>query len=83
MLMCAGKPQAFPHELIENLILAADEDGTVHFDFPMREGQTVKVTAGPFADFLGKLEHLDDNGRVSVLLEMMGGNSTSGIAADH
>ena len=81
--MCAGKPHAFPHELIENLILAADEDGTVHFDFPMREGQTVNVSAGPFADFLGKLEHLDDNGRVSVLLEMIGGNSTSGIAADH
>jgi len=81
--MCASKPQAFPHELIENLILAADEDGTVHFDFPMRKGQTVKASAGPFADFLGKLEHLDDNGRVSVLQEMMGGNSTSGIAADH
>jgi transcriptional antiterminator RfaH len=31
------------------------------------------VTAGPFADFVGELEYLDDNGRVRVLLEIMGG----------
>lgn len=73
LLMCAGEPQAVPHGLIENLILAANEDGTVHFDFPLHEGQTVKVTAGPFADLLGRLERLDDKGRVSVLLELMGG----------
>jgi transcriptional antiterminator RfaH len=36
-------------------------------------GQGVRVTAGPFADFVGELEHLDDNGRVRVLLEIMGG----------
>jgi transcriptional antiterminator RfaH len=39
----------------------------------LKEGQSVRVTAGPFADFIGELEHLDDKGRVSVLLEIMGG----------
>ena len=39
----------------------------------LKKGQTVRVTAGPFADFVGELEHLDDNGRVRVLLEIMGG----------
>jgi transcription antitermination factor NusG len=32
----------------------------------------VKVTAGVFAEFVGQLERLDDNGRVRVLLEIMG-----------
>jgi transcription antitermination factor NusG len=31
--------------------------------------------AGPFADLIGQLEHLDDNGRVRVLLEIMGGST--------
>jgi transcriptional antiterminator RfaH len=39
----------------------------------LKQGQTVVVTAGPFADLVGQLERLDDNGRVRVLLELMGG----------
>jgi len=74
LLMCAGEPQPVPHGLVENLILAADEDGTVHFDYVLHQGQMVKVTAGPFADLVGRLERLDDKGRVSVLLELMGGS---------
>ena len=52
---------------------AADRDGNVRFDFYLREGQLVKVGAGPFADLIGRLESLDDKGRVNVLPEMLGG----------
>jgi transcriptional antiterminator RfaH len=34
----------------------------------------VKILTGPFADFVGTLERLDDQGRVKVLLDMMGGS---------
>jgi transcription elongation factor/antiterminator RfaH len=73
ILMCAGEPRAVPRGLVEGLIQTADPDGTVHFDFHLREGQTIKVGAGPFADLIGRLERLDDKGRVNVLLEMLGG----------
>jgi transcriptional antiterminator RfaH len=33
----------------------------------------VKILTGPFADFVGTLEWLDGQGRVKVLLDMMGG----------
>jgi transcriptional antiterminator RfaH len=72
VLMCASEPQPVPHGLVESLIQAADADGTVRFDFNLREGQSVKVWAGPFADLIGRLERLDDRGRVNVLLEMLG-----------
>ena len=74
LLMCAGEPQPVPHGLVENLILAADQDGTVHFDYALHQGQIIKVTAGPFVDLVGRLERLADKGRVSVLLELMGGS---------
>lgn len=83
LLMCGGEPQAIPPGLIENLILATDDAGAVHFDFHMHAGQTVKVTAGPFADFLGQLERLDDKGRVSVLLELMGGTVRVALPREH
>lgn len=74
LLMCAGEPQPVPHGLVEKLILAANEEGTVQFDYALRQGQIVKVAAGPFADLVGRLDRLDDKGRVSVLLEFMGGS---------
>ena len=33
----------------------------------------MRVTAGPFAELIGTLERLDDQGRVRVLLDILGG----------
>lgn len=74
LLMCTGGPQPVPPGLVENLMLSADEDGTVRFDYALHQGQRIKVAAGPFAELVGRLERLDDRGRVSVLLEIMGGS---------
>jgi transcriptional antiterminator RfaH len=38
-----------------------------------RPGDRVRLIAGPFAEQLGVLERLDGNGRVSLLLEILGG----------
>jgi transcription antitermination factor NusG len=73
LLMQGGEPQPVPHGVVENLINAADPEGNIRFDFHLKAGQTVKVTAGPFVNLIGQLERLDDNGRVRVLLEIMGG----------
>ena len=71
--MQGGEPQAVPHGVVEGLINAADPEGFVQFHLHLKEGQMVRVTAGPFADLVGQLQQLDDNGRVRVLLEIMGG----------
>jgi transcriptional antiterminator RfaH len=63
-------------------MLAADQDGTVHFDYALHQGQIIKVTAGPFVDLVGRLERLDDKGRVSVLLELMGGSVRVALPQD-
>jgi transcription elongation factor/antiterminator RfaH len=73
LLTYGGEPRPVPHGVVESLIEAADPDGNILFDFHLREGQSIRVTAGPFADLVGRLERLDDHDRVSVLLEIMGG----------
>jgi transcriptional antiterminator RfaH len=73
LLMYGGEPQPVPRGVVENLTAAADLEGNIRFDFHLKEGQTVRVMAGPFADLVGQLERLDDNGRVRVLLEILGG----------
>src|SRR6478609_8784474 len=66
LLMCAGEPQPVPHGVVESLIEATDAEGNIHYEFRLKEGQAVKVTAGPFVDLVGQLERLDDTGRVRV-----------------
>jgi transcription elongation factor/antiterminator RfaH len=73
LLTYGAEPRPVPPGVVEGLIEASDSEGNVQFDFHLRAGQTVRVTAGPFADLVGELEYLDDNGRVRVLLEIMGG----------
>jgi transcription elongation factor/antiterminator RfaH len=74
LLTYCGEPQSVPHGVVESLVAAADPQGNVQFHFNLKEGQAIKVIAGPFADLVGQLERLDDNGRVRVLLELMGGS---------
>ena len=73
LITYGAEPQPVPRGVVESLIEAVDTEGNIQFDFHLKEGQLVRVTAGPFADFVGELEQLDDNGRVRVLLEIMGG----------
>jgi transcription antitermination factor NusG len=72
LLMCGGEPQPVPHGLVENPIATTDIDGNIHFEHHLREGQSVKAIAGPFANLIGTLEQLDEKWRVRILLELMG-----------
>lgn len=72
LLMQGGEPLPVPSGVVETLIDAADGEGTIQLNQPLEKGQGISVTAGPFADLIGELERLDDNGRVGVLLEIMG-----------
>jgi len=73
LITYGGEPRPVPYGVVERLLEAADPEGNILFDFYLREGQSIRVTAGPFADLVGRLERLDDHDRVSVLLEIMGG----------
>jgi transcription elongation factor/antiterminator RfaH len=74
LLTHGGEPQPVPYGVVEHLIAASDLDGNVCFQFSLKEGDAIKIIAGPFADLVGQLERLDGDGRVRVLLELMGGS---------
>jgi transcription elongation factor/antiterminator RfaH len=71
LVTCEGRPIPVPIGVVESLIARSDGNVTV-IDHVIVEGQSVRILSGPFADFVGTLERLDDAGRVRVLLEMMG-----------
>jgi transcription elongation factor/antiterminator RfaH len=75
VIMAGDRPQPAPHGVVEALIALADGRDVLRFDEGDRlaVGQRVRILAGPFAEQIGLLQRLDDNGRVRLLLDIMGG----------
>jgi transcriptional antiterminator RfaH len=74
-----GSPIAVPAGVVEAL-LARFDGQLVRFDVDLKPGQRVRLLSGPFADFVGTIERLDNTGRVRVLLELM--NAAMPITVD-
>ena len=66
-----GRPVSVPVGVVESL-MGRSNGGLTRLDYGVSEGQRVRILSGPFADFVGRLEQMDEPGRVKVLLEMMG-----------
>jgi len=83
LVMCGDEPHPVPYGVVESLMNACDEDGIFHHGLRLKAGDPVRMITGPFAEQLGTLEHLDDNDRVRVLLDLLGRKvSISTKAAD-
>jgi transcription elongation factor/antiterminator RfaH len=72
LFTCEDRPVPVPEGIVETLIRNSDEANLTLFSSGLTAGRTVRILSGPFADFVGTLERLDDAGRVRVLLDMMG-----------
>ena len=64
LIMGAEQPLPVPPGVVETLM---------RLDRDLEIGQKVRILSGPFADAICRLVHLDEKGRVRVLLEIMGG----------
>jgi transcriptional antiterminator RfaH len=65
-------PTPVPSGVIEAIRVRTDGDGVVDWTTTLHVGQTVRINNGPFADLIGTLEHLSPEGRVRVLVHLMG-----------
>jgi transcription elongation factor/antiterminator RfaH len=72
LVMRGDRPHPVPCGVVEALIAAADARGILQLGDKLQLGETVRLMAGPFAEHLAILDHLDDAGRVRVLLEILG-----------
>jgi transcription antitermination factor NusG len=72
LIMGSEQPKPVPPGVIEGLLASCESSGAVRLDDGLEIGQQVRILSGPFAETLCRLAHLDDRGRVRVLLEIMG-----------
>ena len=72
-ILCRGdRPMPVPSGFMEALRQTIDGEGAVAVPETLKPGQKVRLIAGPFVDCVGTLLHLTANGRVSLLLQLLG-----------
>lgn len=74
-----GVPAPVPIGVVSELMLRCDVSGKLLPPKRLAPGEWVRVTAGPFADFVGQIEKIAPDRRVWVLLELMGGQTRVAI----
>ena len=79
LVMAETAPMPAPRGVVECLLAYRDETGVCRFDRDLAAGQAVRVVSGPLAQALGTLDRLDGNGRVRVLINILGGQVAATI----
>ena len=84
LIMGEVAPKPVPAGIVERLRAQADGRGVLRYDprAALRPGDSVRLLSGPFAEQVGCLERLDDQGRVRVLLEIMSGRVSVDLGGD-
>jgi len=72
LLTYGDVPLPVPKGVVESIEARLNAEGAIDWSASFAYGQAVRICDGPFADFVGRIEHLDGTGRVCILLDLMG-----------
>ena len=68
-----NKPSEISSDLIQDLKIRYEINSNTTQKETLKPGDSIKFYSGPFADVIAKVESVDENNRIWVLLEAMGG----------
>lgn len=74
------EPAAVPLEIVNELMLRCDPSGRILPPKMLQPGDRVRITTGPFADFVAEVEKIAPDRRVWVLMELMGGQTRVAVS---
>ena len=72
LISFGDQPSPIPPDLISGLMLRCDADSKLLPPKQLSKGDAVQIFTGPFANYIAKVEMIDAEQRVWVLMELMG-----------
>jgi len=82
-LVSFGKdPAPVPLDIVSQLMLRCDASGKLLPPRLLNPGDQVRLSTGPFADFVATVESIAPDRRVFVLMEIMGGETRVAVPVD-
>ena len=76
------EPATVPLDIVSQLMLRCDAAGKLLPPKLLKPGDQVRLTTGPFADFVATIENIAPDRRVWVLMDIMGGQTRVAVGAD-
>ena len=77
-----GAPVPVPLDIVSQLMLRCDAEGKLLPPRLLKPGDEVRVTSGPFAEFVATVEAIALDRRVWVLMELMGAPTRVAVKAE-
>jgi len=77
-----GNPKPLPLQLISGLMQRCDAANTMIPLNRFNEGDSVEMLTGPFANFIAKVDTIDPEQRIWVLMDFMGQKTRMQVTAD-
>lgn len=65
-------PATVPTEIISQLKASCDKNSVIRSREALTRGDNVRISAGPFVDFVGRVERLNPDQRAWILLDILG-----------
>lgn len=75
-----NQPTSVPYDLVSGLMKRCNADGTLLPSNQINKGDLVQLLTGPFADYVARVETIDAEQRIWILMELMG--RTTRISVD-
>jgi transcriptional antiterminator RfaH len=72
LLRADRQPALLPPDFMAALQIRCDPSGHLLPDAALAPGTRIRVTQGPFADTVSQIESLDRDGRISILIALLG-----------
>lgn len=72
LITANDRPLQLPDGFVEGMIAGTPPGCAQPRNPDFRLNELVRLTDGPFAELIGRIQQLDERGRVNVLLEIMG-----------
>lgn len=78
-----GYPKSVPIDLVSGLKSRCDHSGKLLPPALLNKDDDVQILTGPFASFIAKVEELDEQKRVWVLIELMGQSTRISLKSEY
>jgi transcriptional antiterminator RfaH len=72
LIMQSDRPKPVPRGIIESLFGYVNPDGTLRAMSGFDVGQAIRIESGPFSEMVAKFEKCEPDGRIRVLIELLG-----------
>lgn len=76
----SGIPASVPSKVVAGLMARCNAEGCLIPSSDFVAGETLRINAGPFTDFVGTVEKIDQDLRVHMLLDMLGRKTSTTVA---